>query len=153
MPDVAYSRRGELLSSLDSWLTDEELEELVDALRPSAAAPPKKPPKHIAEIKDETDRKEAFTEWENARIAHEQEVAAGRVEALREAFTLDEIGWKRAFAEGALYSKRPVDQREVDYKRGWFDGARHYLVLLPEAARFRQLTRAANDAEEAKTRE
>jgi len=141
MPD-----RAELLEQLDSWLSEEELAELVDALRPTAAAPPRKAPQHILAL-PESERDEAFTLWENARISHELELVAGNRQALIEALTLDEVAWKKAFAEGALTSKQPVSQREVDYKRGWFAGARHYLVLLPEAARLRQLTRAAADRE------
>lgn len=35
------------------------------------------------------------------------------------------------FARGLAKSGRPVDQREVDYKRGFFDGAIYALKVLP----------------------
>ena len=34
-------------------------------------------------------------------------------------------------ADGILTQKRPVDQREIDEKRGYFRGAKHYILYLP----------------------
>lgn len=56
--------------------------------------------------------------------------------------------WALKFAHGALASNNLVDQREVDYKRGYFGGALFYVERLP-----RKLAKAAALAAQTKESE
>lgn len=56
--------------------------------------------------------------------------------------------WKERFAEGALLSHNELDQRELDRKHGYFDGARYYLIERMNLSRTR-LSRRAQEGVEA----
>ena len=51
--------------------------------------------------------------------------------------------WAETLAHGALKNDRPIDQREIDYKRGWYDGIMYYLKARPQLAiqRMRRIAR------------
>lgn len=50
-----------------------------------------------------------------------------RIRALREALVEAEDEWLKQVARTFMNSGKPVDQRKVDYTRGYFKGARHWL--------------------------
>ena len=39
--------------------------------------------------------------------------------------------WAQRMAHGMLNSANLVDQREIDFRRGWYQGARYALRVLP----------------------
>lgn len=73
---------------------------------------------------------------------HLARVAANDVVALLSEMKSNRRVWAERFGLGALSSQRPVDQREVDYRRGFYSGARYYLELLPAQARQRTSERS-----------
>lgn len=116
--------RAALLSIIDSATTDEQLEALADAVQ---MAP--EPTEFHADLE--------------AVIASPSEVLT----ALRQAMETNRTNWKLAFAEGALVSRKPVDQREIDYRRGFFAGADYYLGRRVQIAKSR-VARSALAGEE-----
>lgn len=46
---------------------------------------------------------------------------------LLKALHATEEGWALKLGSGILHSVKPVDQRQVDFTRGYFAGARYYL--------------------------
>ncbi len=62
------------------------------------------------------------------------------VKATREAYV-------RSLATGLMKQNGPVDQREIDYKRGFWQGAIWALLILPQqASAALEKQRAADDA-------
>lgn len=60
-----------------------------------------------------------------------------------------EIGeaWSGRMVKGMLNSRNPVDQREIDERRGWYTGARYALRVLPYRAH-RRAMKALEETEE-----
>jgi len=50
-----------------------------------------------------------------------------RIEAMREALALAEKAAMENIAHLMLHSTKPVDQRKVDFTRGYYAGARYWL--------------------------
>jgi hypothetical protein len=46
----------------------------------------------------------------------------------------DNDAWATNFAQGVLRNSGPVLQREIDYKRGWYEASMYYLKARPEIA-------------------
>lgn len=57
----------------------------------------------------------------------------------------NKANWAQRFGEGALSSNNIVDQREVDYKRGYFGGALFYVRVLPKRLAKRAAAAAQTD--------
>jgi hypothetical protein len=128
------------LSILDSLLSDEALDELVAMVQ---VAPPDTylVPQAISPDAEE-EEKEMFA---RAMLDHVSRVAAGERVALLSEMKSNRRTWAERFGLGALSSQKPVDQREVDYRRGFYSGARYYLELLPAQAKER-MTQRSEDA-------
>ena len=60
-----------------------------------------------------------------------------RIRALVEALDEAEELWHRRISETLLKMGKPVDQRKIDYTRGYFAGARHYLTGRIDVAQYR----------------
>lgn len=116
--------RKSLLSIIDSHLSDQELEDLAEAVQIV----------HVpAAVRPDDDL--------------EGEIANGSIDALRTEAERNRTNWKLHFAEGALVSKKEVDQREVDYKRGYFAGVDYYLNWRIKLAKSRLVRRAVEHSE------
>lgn len=64
------------------------------------------------------------------------------LKALAAELRRNQANWAANFGGAVLYSDKAVDQREVDYKRGYWAGARHYLLYRPEIAKRRVVANA-----------
>jgi hypothetical protein len=69
-------------------------------------------------------------DWQRAALAYKHELI-GTLDRI-----VDEIqtGWAERMARGLLHSENTVDQREIDYRRGWYQGARYALRVIPYRA-------------------
>lgn len=139
---MSRSDRQAQLSILDSLLSDQALDELVEMMQ---VAPPDTylVPTEISPDAEE-EEKEQFA---RDMLAHVSGVAAGNLKALLSEMKTNRRVWAERFGLGALSSQKAVDQREVDYRRGFYAGARYYLELLPAQARQRMTeTQRSGDA-------
>lgn len=50
-----------------------------------------------------------------------------RIAALRDALNESEEEWGKRAAHTLMHSTKPVDQRKIDFMRGYFAGAQHWL--------------------------
>lgn len=129
-----------MLSVLDSVLTDEGLEELVEIMQVAPAQTYLTP----TPADDPLDA-EQVEAAERLFRDHVTRIATGDLTALLSELKANRRNWAERFGLGALSSQRAVDQREVDYRRGFYSGARYYLELLPNQARHR-LRQGVEDA-------
>lgn len=60
-----------------------------------------------------------------------------RFRALRDALADAEADFERHVVQTLLRSGKPVDQRKIDFTRGYFAGARHYVGGRVEVAKVR----------------
>jgi hypothetical protein len=120
------------LSILDSLLSDEALDELVEMMQVATPETYLVPDPISPDAEEE--EKESYA---RDLLAHVSGVAAGNRVALLSEMKANRRTWAERFGLGALSSSREVDQREVDYRRGFYGGARYYLELLPAQARQR----------------
>lgn len=77
------------------------------------------------------------------RLSKREDFAALRAEAerLRES-------WSDAFLRGTLKSRLPLDQREIDEKRGFWDGIDYILNRMPAQAQVTLKRILENEPEE-----
>lgn len=71
-----------------------------------------------------------------------------RFRALLEALDEAEAEWHRRISSSWLHSGKPVDQRKVDFTRGYFAGARQYLTGRIATAETRLKSRREDDPSE-----
>jgi hypothetical protein len=60
-----------------------------------------------------------------------------RIRGLREALDQAEAEWYRLITRHMIHSSKALDQRKIDYTRGYFAGARHWLGGRIEVAKQR----------------
>jgi hypothetical protein len=60
-----------------------------------------------------------------------------RIQALREALVEAEEEWLKKAAKSMIVGTKPVDQRKIDYTRGYFAGAKHWLGGRMDVAKSR----------------
>ena len=82
-------------------------------------------------------------DWQRAALAYKHELI-GTLDRI-----VDEIqtGWAERMAHGMLHKEFPVDQREIDFRRGWYQGARYALRVIPFRAHRRLQKEIANREE------
>jgi hypothetical protein len=72
-----------------------------------------------------------------------------RLQAMAAAVAEAEEAWTQRIAAEMLHSKKPVDQRKVDFMRGYFAGARYYTGGRVDTAEQRMLLQSVHENEEA----
>lgn len=72
-----------------------------------------------------------------------------RIDALRAALDDAEKDAMASIARILIHSKKPVDQRRIDYTAGYFAGARHWLGGRMSVAQTRIAQEATEETEEA----
>lgn len=83
-------------------------------------------------------------DWQQVAVAYKHPL----ILALDRLVTETNELWAQRMAKGMLNSPNTVDQREIDYRRGWYQGARYALRVLPFRAHRRAMKALAEDQEE-----
>lgn len=70
-----------------------------------------------------------------------------RMRALIQALDEAEAEWHRRISYMMIHSSKEVDQRKVDFTRGYFAGARHYLTGRIDVANERLMRARAEESD------
>ena len=83
-------------------------------------------------------------DWTQAQLAHKHPM----ILSLDRIITEVNQTWAEQMAYGMLNKEALVDQREIDFRRGWYQGARYALRVLPFRAHRRAMKALAESTEE-----
>jgi hypothetical protein len=83
-------------------------------------------------------------DWTQAAVAYKHPL----ILALDRIVTEVNEAWAARMAHGMLNSPNTVDQREIDFRRGWYQGARYALRVIPFRANRRAMKALAEETEE-----
>lgn len=83
-------------------------------------------------------------DWQQAALAYKHPL----IQALDRIVNEVNEQWAERMAHGLLNSPNTVDQREIDFRRGWYQGARYALRVIPFRANRRAMKALAEDTQE-----
>ena len=83
-------------------------------------------------------------DWTQAQLAHKHPM----ILSLDRIITEVNETWAARMAHGMLNKETLVDQREIDFRRGWYQGARYALRVIPFRAHRRAMKALAESTEE-----